>query len=113
MGLGIRHFYRWLAPAYQSRPVTFKEWIEAEPYGELSDHHPLRAAGGSTFVQDDPVTVGPLRGIISLFDGYHRAVRGDLVRHLAFAALLALADLSSGDSFAGRLSSRSPAKTAA
>jgi hypothetical protein len=54
----IRHFYRWLAPAYQSRRVTFKEWIEAEPYGELSDHHPLRMAGGSTFVQDDPVTVG-------------------------------------------------------
>lgn len=71
----IRHFYHWLAPAYQSRRVTFKEWIEADPYGELSQHHPLREAGGSTFTQDDPVTVGPLQRIISLLDGYHRAVR--------------------------------------
>ena len=71
----LGHFYEWLEPAYKSRPVTFKEWVEVDPYAELSEHHPLREAGGSTFTQDNPVAVGPLKGRMTLLDGYHRAVR--------------------------------------
>jgi hypothetical protein len=72
----LRHFFQWLPGNYASRKVTFKEWIEAEPFYELlSEHHPLREpASAGPFVQDHPVTVGPLQGL-TLLDGYHRAVR--------------------------------------
>jgi hypothetical protein len=88
----IGHFYQWLPPASRSRAVTFKEWVETEPYGVLSEHHPLREPEGFTFTQDEPVTIAriqvllgviefrefkPLNGFqgFMLLDGYHRAVQ--------------------------------------
>lgn len=72
----IGHFYQWLLPTSQSPTVTFKEWVETEPYGELSEYHPLREpTSGRPFKQHYPVTIGPLQGATRLLDGYHRAVR--------------------------------------
>src|SRR5262245_39572693 len=71
----IGHFYQWLPPASQSPTITFKEWVETEPYAELSEHHPLREPMRRPFKQHYPVTIGPLQGATRLLDGYHRAVR--------------------------------------
>jgi hypothetical protein len=72
----IGHFYQWLPPTSQSSTVTFEEWVETEPYGELSEYHPLREpTNARPFKQHYPVTIGPLQGATRLLDGYHRAVR--------------------------------------
>jgi hypothetical protein len=72
----IGHFYQWLPPTSQSPTMTFREWVETKPYGELSEHHPLREpTNGHPFKQHYPLTIGPLQGATRLLDGYHRAVR--------------------------------------
>jgi len=58
-------------------PVTFKQWIEAEPNSPVDKYHARYAAvgAGASFTQEDPATVGRLLGHPRLIDGYHRAVR--------------------------------------
>jgi hypothetical protein len=70
----IPYFHRWLASSERSRNFTFQEWIETEPHGELSSHHPLLIRAYGPFKQEHPVTVGLLHGQTRLLDGYHRAV---------------------------------------
>jgi hypothetical protein len=71
----IPHFKQWLPPAERSREFTFREWVETEPYGELSPHHPLRIQASASFTQEHPVIVGKFRSRTRLLDGYHRAVQ--------------------------------------
>jgi len=61
-----------------NEPLTFREWIEAEPKVPLDRSHARYAAGqaGSPFKQNHPVTLGiePQSMSPVLLDGYHRAV---------------------------------------
>jgi len=69
----IPYFHRWLAPSEGN--FTFQEWIETEPHGELSPHHPLLIRADGPSKQEHPITVGLFRGHTRLLDGYHRAVQ--------------------------------------
>lgn len=56
--------------------ATFKQWIEAEPSGSIEPGHARHAASGAApSTRVEPVTVGRLSGLLTLIDGYHRAVR--------------------------------------
>jgi hypothetical protein len=61
--------------AYET-PVTFKQWIEAEPIRPVEPGHARYAASGSApSTQGEPLIVGRLSRLPTLLDGYHRAVR--------------------------------------
>jgi hypothetical protein len=56
--------------------MTFKQWIETEPLGSIEPGHARHAASGAAPLTGvEPVTVGRLSGLLTLIDGYHRAVR--------------------------------------
>jgi hypothetical protein len=56
--------------------VTFKQWIEAEPIRSLEPGHARYATSGAPrSTQVEPLIVGRLAGLLTLLDGYHRAVR--------------------------------------
>jgi hypothetical protein len=76
--LGAVHVIKYFAQEVgnHSVPMSFKQWIETEPPGSIEPGHARHAASGagpSTGVE--PVTVGQLSGLLTLIDGYHRAVR--------------------------------------
>lgn len=89
----LPHFFQWLGPQYAFGETTFKDWIEAAPSGELSEHHPLRTTAGEepSLTDQPPVTVARVHFLIvlgvgktpplsgphrfMLLDGYHRAAR--------------------------------------
>jgi hypothetical protein len=55
--------------------VTFKQWIEAEPIRLLEPGHARYATSGAPrSTQVEPLIVGRLAGLLTLLDGYHRAV---------------------------------------
>ena len=57
-------------------PITFKEWIEAEPIRLIEPGHARYATSGAPrATQVEPLIVGRLAGLPTLLDGYHRAVR--------------------------------------
>ena len=57
-------------------PITFEQWIEAEPIRSLEPGHARYAASGAPrSAQGEPLLVGRLAGLPTLLDGYHRAVR--------------------------------------
>src|SRR5262245_40951027 len=41
-GYILPHFHQWLGAEHAVGETTFKDWIEAEPSGELPSTHPLR-----------------------------------------------------------------------
>jgi hypothetical protein len=58
--------------------MSFKQWIETEPSDSVEPGHARHAASGAVAVPPtgvEPVTVGQLSGLLTLIDGYHRAVR--------------------------------------
>jgi hypothetical protein len=81
----ISHFFRWLGPECAFGETRFKDWIEAEPHGELYEHHPLRTTSLAWRPQEAPATVARVRLLLvlgtqttglerfMLLDGYHRA----------------------------------------
>ena len=76
--LGAVHVIKFFAQEVgnHSVPVSFKQWIETEPSDSIERGHARHAASGavpSTGIE--PVTVGQLSGLLTLIDGYHRAVR--------------------------------------
>src|SRR4030095_13988504 len=57
-------------------PITFEQWIEAEPIRSLEPGHARYATSGAPrSAQGEPLLVGRLAGLPTLLDGYHRAVR--------------------------------------
>jgi hypothetical protein len=57
-------------------PITFKEWIDAEPIRSIEPGHARYATSGAPrATQVEPLIVGRLAGLPTLLDGYHRAVR--------------------------------------
>jgi len=82
----ISLFLQSLGPECVYGKIRFKDWIEAEPHGQLPSTHPLRMDATATpFRQRHPMTVGPfvfrlgariitVKDRLMLLDGYHRAV---------------------------------------
>ncbi len=64
-------------------PITFEQWIEAEPIRSLEPGHARYATSGAPrSAQGEPLLVGRLAGLPTLLDGYHRAGSGKEPRPL-------------------------------
>jgi hypothetical protein len=76
--LGPVHVIKFFAQEVgnHSVPMTFALWIETEPLRSIEPGHARHpASGAAPFTAVEPVTVGRLSGLLTLVDGYHRAVR--------------------------------------